>query len=176
MGAHHLAGYRVLKGQTGGMEQQLSRLFSRAIEPVPDNGDSEPQGVSGVQAELMGASGQGGEFDPTASSFDGHESPVADAHLAVQRVINLVGAVVRIQSERQGDLTCLLGDYPLQQGDIVLVHQPFGKLDGKMAMGRAGPGHYHQAGGVHVEAVYGRLVDTVREQRLDPVDHAVLTV
>jgi len=173
---HPLAGCRVLEGQIRGMEQHLSWLPSLAIEPVANDGDAQAQRMSGVQAQLMGAPGQGGEFDPAALAFDALEPPAADAHLPVQRVMDLVGPVVRVQAEWQGDFARLPAQSSFQQGDISLVHQSFRKLEGKMAMGRAGPGHNHQAGGIHVEPVYGWLVDAVREQRLDPVYYAVLHV
>jgi hypothetical protein len=129
------------------MEQQLSWRSSLAIQPVVDDGDSQSQKMGGVQAQLMGASGQGDEFDPAAISFDAYSSPAADAHLPVQWVINLVGQVVRVKPERKGDLACLVVESSLQQGDIVLVHLPFLKLDGKIPNGPLWSGPNHQPGG-----------------------------
>lgn len=45
-----------------------------------------------------------------------------------------------------------------------------------MSMGLFASGYNHQAGGIHVESMYGWLGDAVGEQRSDPAYHAVLHV
>ena len=92
------------KGQKTGVEQQFSRQFSPAVEPVADNGHAQSQGMGGVQTQLMGASGEGYELHPAPFSFDAKEPPAADAHFPMHRVMDLIGPVVRVKAEGQADL------------------------------------------------------------------------
>lgn len=54
-------------------------LSAVAVEGVTDDGNAQPQGMSGVDAELMCASSEGGEKDATTAALIFDFCPVGNA-------------------------------------------------------------------------------------------------
>ena len=78
------------------MEQHSLSLFAAAVEPVADDGGAEAEPVGGMDPELVGASGDRGEFDPGPLTWIKGE-----IELALERAAE---AFARYAADRQRDV------------------------------------------------------------------------
>lgn len=176
MELQRLSAAGVGEGQECGVQQHLLSFPTMAVEPVTDDGDAEAEVVGGMEPQLVGSTGERSEFDSGSAAFYCQTSPEGDAHLAVQRVMNLIGPVVGIESEGEVYFTIVPGDDTFEDGNITLADQALLELTTKMAMCFTVDGQHHQPGGVHVESMHRRLSDHAGQQASDLRDHAVLLV
>ena len=86
-----------------GVEFHFPGEVAISVERVIDDGNAESFRVCGVDPELMSAAGDGVEGDAGFSIFDAKLLPVGGADLAVNLIVDLMGAVFDIESEGQGD-------------------------------------------------------------------------
>ncbi len=168
-----VVGEGVGEGELGGVEFELVSFFSVAVEVVADDGDAKSFGVGRVDTELVGASGDGGEFDTGVLAFDGLFFPVGDPYFSVNLVVDLNGAVVDIETEGEGDGAAVLGGDSFDDGEVGFGGLAFLELDGKVAVGCFGEGEDHEPGGIHVEPVDGWLRNAVGELGEDAVGDGV---
>ena len=140
------------------------------VEVVADDGDAEAFGVGRVDAELVGASGNGVEGDAGVIVFDADLLPLGGADLAVDFVVDLVRAIVDIETEREGDRSFVLGEDSVEESEVVFFDGAILKLDREMAMGFGGETEDHEAGSVHVETVRGRVGNTPRDELANAVN------
>ena len=141
--------------EVGGVEFELTEAGAVPVEVVAYDGDAEAFGVGRVDAELVGASGNGVEGDAGVIVFDADLLPLGGADLAVDFVVDLVWAIVDIETEREGDRSFVLGEDPVEESEVVFFDGAILKLDREMAMGFGGEAEDHEAGSVHVETVCG---------------------
>lgn len=114
------------------MQHKLVAFSAVAIKSVTDNGAAKAQIMGGVDPQLVGPAGEGGKFYSGVLAFDAKVSPVTGPNLAMHRVIDLVRAVVGIESEWKLNLAGFFFYMALQQSYISFVYQTFSKLLGKV--------------------------------------------
>lgn len=159
--------------EVGGVEFELTEAGAVPVEVVAYDGDAEAFGVGRVDAELVGASGNGVEGDAGVIVFDADLLPLGGADLAVDFVVDLVWAIVDIETEREGDRSFVLGEDPVEESEVVFFDGAILKLDREMAMGFGGEAEDHEAGSVHVETVCGRVGNTLRDELANAVNDRV---
>ena len=101
--------------------------------------------VGRVDAELVGASGNGVEGDAGVIVFDADLPPLGGADLAVNFVVDLVWAIVDIETEREGDRSFVLGEDSVEESEVVFFDGAILKLNREMAMGFGGETEDHEA-------------------------------
>ena len=158
------------EGEVGGVEFELTEASAVPIEVVPHNGNAEAFGVGRVDAELVGASGNGVEGDAGLIVFNADLLPLGGADLAVDFVVDLVWAIVDIETEREGNRSFVLGEDSVEESEIVFFDGAVLELDREMAMGFGGESEDHEAGGVHVETVRGWVGNTLRDELANTVN------
>ena len=158
------------EGEVGGVEFEFAEAGAASVEVVADNGNAEAFGVGRVDAELMGASGNGVEGDAGVIVFNADLLPLGGADLAVDFVVDLVWAIVDIETEREGNRSFVLGEDSVEESEIVFFDGAVLELDREMAMGLGGETEDHEAGSVHVETVCGRVGNTLRDELADTVN------
>jgi len=82
------------------MEHELIAFFALAVETVAYDGAAQSFWVGRVESELMGAAGDGSEFYSGLLFLKGYSAPFCLAPFPLNRVVNLVGAIVWIEPER----------------------------------------------------------------------------
>lgn len=139
------------------MKQHLISFSAAAVQAVTDDRRRQPQGVGGVYPQLMGAAGKGCQGDPGVCPLGGNFLPEGDAHLAVLDIVNLSGAICRIEPKGKADLTAVFSKKTLHHGSIAFFYATLGKTLAKAAVCLGGHGKDHETGGEHVQAVDRRL-------------------
>ncbi len=167
---------RVLEGQISGVQVQWFTWSALSVKPITHNRTAESQAMGGMDPELMGPAGFGSEQNPAAMVFNADFAPAGYTEFPMHRIMDLVGSVVHIQTERQPDLPLMVFNDTLQHGHILFLHLTIPELARKILMRQNGQGQHHQAGGVHIQAVHGRLRDAVRNSPFQPVDDTILLV
>ena len=103
---HHLACGGMWEGEFGGMEAEAFGGFA-SVEAVTDDRCIESEGVRGMDAELVGASGEGEEIHedravrPTLA-----DEKTGEGRFAMLHMDHLSGTVVGVGEERQVNKTC----------------------------------------------------------------------
>jgi hypothetical protein len=126
-----------------------------------------------MESQLMGTTGEGLKGHQGPLAVDGDFLPPADADFSVDRVINLMGSIVGIETEMKGNLALCERNNPLQQGSVVFDHLTVSKLGREMAMGCPGQGQGHQPGGVHIQTMHSRLGDAQRQEVPQAGNHRI---
>ena len=116
------------EGEFGGVEFHSSRCGAVSVEGVSDDRDAEPFFMRGVDAELVGAAGDGVKGDAGEAVFDPEIFPMRDADLSVDFVVDLVRAVVDIEAEGEGDRSFRFEKFTFEEGEVVLVGEAVLKL------------------------------------------------
>lgn len=98
------------EGEVSGVEFELSRASAVPVEVVAYDGDAEAFGVGRMDAELVGASGNGVEGDAGVIVFNADLLPFGGADLAVDFVVDLIRAIADIEAERKGNCSLVLGE------------------------------------------------------------------
>ncbi len=117
------------EGEVGGVEFEFTEAGAASVEVVADNGNAEAFGVGRVDAELMGASGNGVEGDAGVIVFDADLLPLGGADLAMDFVVDLVWAIVDIETEREGDRSFVLGEDSVEESEVVFFDGAILKLN-----------------------------------------------
>lgn len=139
------------EGGEGGLE-----LFGPGAEIVGSVDGVAEDGVAGeahVDADLMGAAGLQHELEQRGATipFDGVE--VGDGVFAADAGDGHLAGVGEGAADGGDDAAVVLGELALDEGEVVAVEGVFAGLFGEGAVGAAGFGDDHDAGGVAVEAV-----------------------
>ena len=161
------------EGEVGGVEFELSGASAVPVEVIAYDGDAEAFGVGRMDAELVGASGNGVEGDAGLIVFNADLLPLGGADLAVDFVVDLIRAIADIEPERKGNCSLVLGEDSIEESEIVFFDSAILKLDREMAMGFGGESEDHEAGGVHVETVRGWVGNTLRDELANAVNDRV---
>ena len=156
------------------METESISGLPAPIEPVANDGATEAKGMGSVQPQLMGPAGQGRELNQALPQTCFPFLPKGDAQFPLLRVVDLIGAIFRIQPEFQSNLPRISCHLPAEQGQIVLFHLARGKLDRELAMRLSGQTKNHQAGRIHIQAMDSRLLDAAGDHLPNPGCDAVL--
>lgn len=110
------------------MEVHGCPILGISVEEIPQNRDPKSPGVSGMEAKLVGPAGDWREEDEALAVVVMEFSPVADAWLALDWVVDLVGSPVGVESKGQFDSPALALYLPVEEGQVFFVHQAFCKL------------------------------------------------
>lgn len=103
---HHLARGGMWEGEFGGMEAEAFSGFA-SVEAVADDRCIEAEWVGGMDAELVGASGEGEKIHedravrPTLA-----DEKTSESRLAMLHMDHLSGTVVGVGEERQVYESC----------------------------------------------------------------------
>ena len=154
-------------------QHPLSRLPA-PVQAVADDGTIQAKFMGGMQPQLMGTARERDKLNPGSALLDAELEPPGYPEFSLIRVIYLIWSVVRIKSESQLYLTCIILNHPVKYGNVSFFHLSPGKLSGKVNMGRSGPRQHHQAGGVHIQPVDGGLINGIREILFNLLYHAFL--
>ncbi len=95
------------------------------------------------------------------------------AHFSVDLVVDLVGAVIDIESEGESDGTFAFVKFAVEEGEVVLVGLALLELAGEIPMGFGGEGKDDEAGGVHIEPVDRGLINAAGDGVPDAVRNGV---
>ena len=158
------------------MQAKPSLPVADTVESISDNRNPKPVDRGGVQAELVGPSGDRPELDARLAIFDGQLLPVRDPDLSVDRIVDLTGTVFYVEPKGQFDRAFVTGQFAVEQCDVALFGFPVVELARQGAMGLCRERQDHQAGGVHVQSVHGRLLDAARTERPDAGHDTILPV
>ena len=128
----------------------------------------------------MGSAGERGECNPGSganrAAAKGKALPGGDAELSLNRIVDLIRPVVRVQAEAQFDYAALFSHRSIQKRDVDFFHLLPGKLAAESAMSLCGQGQDHQAGGGHIQAMHSRLGDSLGKFRFQTLDRRVLFI
>ena len=127
------------------MQFELTGSRPSPIERVAHDGNSETHFVSGMNAQLMGAARHRHESDPRAAVLDGNSLPMRDAHLAVDRIVDLHRAILDIEPKGKLEAPPFPREFALEQRHVALAGLASMELDGKVSMGGDVPSDHHQA-------------------------------
>lgn len=73
--------------------------------------------------------------------------------------MDLVRAVFWIEAEGELDVSVVLGEYAIEQGDVLFVDEALLELVGELPVCAAGEGEKEDAGGVHIQPMHGGVFD-----------------
>lgn len=173
---HNLLRYGVHKGEEFRMEEHPVTIPAISVQAVTANRASEPQGMSGMNAELVSPARQRSEAYPGSPVCRLQLVPVGDPHLPVLWVVYLQRPVVGIEPEGQTDLSIVSSEGTLHYGLVPFDNGPLHELPVELPVGIAGNSDDKQAGGVHIEAVYGGLLNHLGDACAEPGCYAVLFI
>lgn len=164
---------RMGKGEFTGVEFELSGTGACSVKGIADNRDAESFFMKGMEAQLVGAAGDGHEVDPGKPILKADFFPMRDAHFAVHFIVNLDWAVFNIEPEWQLDGAAVFFQNAIEQGDVAFAGLAFVKLAREMAVRLGGAGDDDEAGGVHIEPVHRWLFNAAWKHLFHPVGDAV---
>lgn len=99
---------------------------------------------------------------------------MTDACLALDRVVDLVGSSVGVESKGQFDSPALAPYLPVEEGQVFFVYQAFCKLLREDSVAGAVSGEKHNTGGGHIKAMHGSLGNIVMKEGGYASGYAVL--
>lgn len=176
------------------MEHEAAAGGFVAVEDVAEDGAAEAaalvswgvgEGVAwrgGVDADLMGAAGDGLELDFAASNGAagadvgggcGEEAEVGACVAAVDEVDDLVWAAIDVEAHGEVDCAAGLGGGSFEEGGVALGDGAAFELvaDCGLRLGREADDE--EAGGIHVEAVDDEGAAGARDHLADAADDAL---
>ena len=127
----------MIEGEFCGMEFHFSGVGAVAVKGVVENGKTQTFRVGRVDPELMGSAGNRLKMHSRDSILNGDTAPMGGAHFSMNLVINLVRAVVDIETEWQGDRTTfaeVLREISVEQGKVFLPGESVLKLLRKVSV------------------------------------------
>jgi len=133
------------------MQFQLSRPGAGAIEPVAHYGDAQPFFVGSVQAELVCAARKRHELHASLAILNTELTPAGSAELPALRVVDLIGTIVRVQSEGEFYDSRILFDLAVKQRDVSLAHQLIHELHGDIAVSLFRKSEHQKAGSILIQ-------------------------
>ena len=148
---------------------QAEPLGRCPVEGVTHDGAVQSQRMGGVYAELVGASRlriEGNEGAPVSSSFQ--DFIIGDGWFSMCQVCYLPGTVVRVGAQGEADASPVVGDQPVQQGDVPLADEALLELPLQASVCFLVLRDEQQAGCIHVQPVYSQGLGVARlHQGLD---------
>lgn len=156
------------------MEFEFAWEGAGTVEAVADDGTVQAERMRGMDAELVGASGEGKELNAGEAGGPNQYAPTGDADFSLHRVEDLIGAAVGVESERQLDHSLVAGYVAGQQRLIRLFDASDLELIRQMTVSLRSQCQHHQSRGVHVQSMDRRLFDAVGNQLPEIVDHGHL--
>lgn len=156
------------------MKFKLARSCAGTVKPVSKDWNSQSVFRRGVDAELVGSSGNRNKLHSCFFIAGAQHLPMRDAGFSVNRIINLVRTVFDVEAEGEFDGSFVTGHFAVEQGDVALFCFAMFKLPRQLTVRIGGQRQHHQAGGIHIEPMHGGLFDAVRIKCFDPADDAVL--
>lgn len=156
-----------------GVKLQLTRPRSMTVERVANDWNSQTPRMRRVNSELMGTSGQGLEEHAGKTVLNADLFPSSNSDFSVDGVVDLHGPIVDIKTKGEFKSPALSIQFPLQQSDITFLGLATMELNRNMAVGGGGPRDNHQARGIHIQPVHGRLFRTAGIESPYSVAHAI---
>lgn len=163
MKIHSVVAFRMDKFKIFRMQQHPVTVTAVAVKAVADNGTAQAKRVGGMNAQLMCPAGERDETDSGSTSFACQSGPFGDTHFPLFRVVYLEGSVVRVEPEGETYFPGILVDLTFKEGLVVFNNGTVHELAIQFTMASLGDGDHKQAGGVHVQAVCGGLLNHVRK-------------
>ena len=138
------------------MKVHAVRGFGITVEGVAEDRGTDPALVrwrGGMDAELVGSSGLGTEFDPGRSVISGDHAPEGSGGTSLPRTDDLSGAMIPVHAQGQFDDTLLLLEGSIQDRFVGLPDLALLKLARESSEHPLGHRDHHETAGFDVESM-----------------------
>ena len=161
------------EGEFGSVEFKFTGVDAVSVKGIAGDGNAETFFVSGVDAELVSAPGDGMKGDAGESVFDAEIFPMRSPYFSVNFVVDLVGSVIDIESEGESDGSFVFVKFTVEESEVMFVRLTFLELSREVPVGFCGESENHESRGVHIETMHGGLINTAGNGIADAVRDGV---
>ena len=164
------------KSEITSVKFQLARPGAPAVEGIPNDGNSQATRMRRVNSKLVGAPCQGLERHAGKPILNSNFFPPGNTDFPVNRVIDLHGSIVYIETKGEFEGPALLLQFSLEQRDIPFLRLTSMELNRNMPVGSRRARDNHQPRRIHIKPVHRWLFGASGIESPDPTAHAVQLV